>query len=260
MGLSSDLSSKITDYSSSLGPSQRKIAQYILDHSAEIPRLDLEELAERLETSRSSVIRLCRRIGLEGYRDLQKHCVSKNDFVDSFGTLPWCYDAAAEVVEQTFAQLDRHDFLEVLDRCATAERVFWYGLGESGLLASIGNYKCWHLGINSAAFVEPAGFRSAAAMLKPNDVLITISMSGNGDYLREPVSMARQRGLYLVGMTSDRFSWLAKNVDMTLYAAAKIVHAGSEFIGIKAGFEALITSLAIQICEYVGKTSTRYED
>ena len=46
--------------------------RYLLEHSEEIPQLSVKELSQRSFSSAATIVRLCRKLGFEGYRDLQK--------------------------------------------------------------------------------------------------------------------------------------------------------------------------------------------
>ena len=46
--------------------------RYLLEHSEEIPQLSVKELSQRSFSSAATIVRLCKKLGFEGYRDLQK--------------------------------------------------------------------------------------------------------------------------------------------------------------------------------------------
>jgi len=49
---------------------EKRIADYILEHSAEMPGLSISTVAEECETSKSMVVQLCKTAGFMGYKDL----------------------------------------------------------------------------------------------------------------------------------------------------------------------------------------------
>ena len=48
-----------------------EIAHYILNHGEDVLNLSSKELAKRTYTSPATIVRLCRKLGLEGYNDFK---------------------------------------------------------------------------------------------------------------------------------------------------------------------------------------------
>ncbi len=67
----STLSKFISDRIDSLSKSQREVAQYIVDHMEEVAFQTAEELARRVSTSSSTVVRFSQNLGSEGFPELQ---------------------------------------------------------------------------------------------------------------------------------------------------------------------------------------------
>ena len=56
----------------SISPTERSIADYLLDHPESAMECGVHELAERTFSSASTIIRMCRRIGFDGYKDFRR--------------------------------------------------------------------------------------------------------------------------------------------------------------------------------------------
>lgn len=54
-----------------LTEAERELALFILANTGEVTRMSIAELAEQSFTSNATVIRLCRKLGLKGYRDFR---------------------------------------------------------------------------------------------------------------------------------------------------------------------------------------------
>lgn len=256
---SNSLQAYITETYQSMSRTNKKMAMHILEYPFKIATMSLEEFAEATDCSRSSVIRFCKHLGLSGYRELQQVCLTpRRLFTEEHGNLEWCYRVSEVSIQQTFQNLDTNEFMEVIRRCAKAPQVIWYGLGESGFLAEMGNHKCRYLGINSYCYQDESSIVGTDLLMKPDDVLIVISQSGEGHYFHQPLAIARSKGLFVVAITSKRFSWLASQADITLFAYSKAASYNRWLAVIKAGFEALISTLVLRIAEERG-TELEYE-
>lgn len=131
-----------------LTTTEKRIAEYILNHLATIPAINVDELAKKTYTSHSSVIRLAKKMGYEGFRDFRVAISAiahsnlyREEQVDAnFPFLPQdstqeiakkMADLAVDTVKKTYAQLD-HDILATsADLLAKAERIFLFAQGDS---------------------------------------------------------------------------------------------------------------------------------
>ncbi len=68
----SSLSNFVSGRIESLSKSQREVAQYIVDHLEEVAFQTAEELARRVSTSSSTVVRFSQNLGFEGFPELQQ--------------------------------------------------------------------------------------------------------------------------------------------------------------------------------------------
>ena len=63
---------RLREYRDSISPTERTIADYLLDHPESAMECGVHELAERTFSSASTIIRMCRRIGFDGYKDFRR--------------------------------------------------------------------------------------------------------------------------------------------------------------------------------------------
>src|SRR3954447_3201111 len=55
-----------------LTQSQKRIAEYIIEHSQEVAFSTVDQMAERLDVNPSTIVRFTYRLGLNGFPDLQE--------------------------------------------------------------------------------------------------------------------------------------------------------------------------------------------
>ena len=55
----------------SMGPAEKRIADYLLSHSGELVDISITELAQRCDCGDATVVRFSRRLGLSGYQELK---------------------------------------------------------------------------------------------------------------------------------------------------------------------------------------------
>lgn len=131
---------------------EKRIADYILENLAEIPAINVADLAKNTYTSHSSVIRLSQKMGYEGFRDFRvavseiahSDLYRSNPVDANFPFLPQdstkeiakkIADLTINTVQRTYAQLDDQILDEAAALLANAERIFLFAQGDSQIRA-----------------------------------------------------------------------------------------------------------------------------
>ncbi|HIT60483.1 MAG TPA: MurR/RpiR family transcriptional regulator [Candidatus Fimousia stercorigallinarum] len=123
--------------------SERMIAKYVLEHAEHVGHLTASDLAKESYTSKTTVIRLCKKLGMKGYQDfirqvgieaaeskrvnalLESEPFNENStYEDIVQKLPSIYDSA---VGNTKLSLDRNVVRRVVNRIRQADKVDFYG-------------------------------------------------------------------------------------------------------------------------------------
>ena len=68
---------RLREASASLSAAEQQIARYITENPEEATLLTVRELAQRTFTSPSSVVRVCRSVGFDGYKELRRALVGE---------------------------------------------------------------------------------------------------------------------------------------------------------------------------------------
>lgn len=208
--------------------------------------LGIEEFAKQAGVSRASVFRFCEVMGLDGYKDLQRQFAAlRPSETASTGeaSLDWLTKSMYDSIYYTLNNLDMRAFEKAVSLLANANRVFWYGAGESGFMGELGNHRCWLLGIDSYAFRETIDLSNFGILRDKSNVFVFLSLSGAGSYLKKPLEMVKEENLTCIAITSRHISPLVEVADVVLHAASPRAKCGSNIVPVKAGFEALINAL-----------------
>jgi RpiR family carbohydrate utilization transcriptional regulator len=86
---------------------------------------------------------------------------------------------------------------------AAGQRIEFYGVGNSGIVAQDAQHKFFRLGVNSAAVSDGHVQVMSATMLKPGDCAVIISNSGHTRDLLDVAEIARKRGATLIIITAS---------------------------------------------------------
>ncbi|MDT2754611.1 MurR/RpiR family transcriptional regulator [Enterococcus pseudoavium] len=135
-----------------LTTTEKRIADYILANLTTIPAMNVADLAKDTYTSHSSVIRLAKKMGYEGFRDFRV-AVSEIAHSELYRAKPvdanfpfQPHDSTAEIakkiadltintVQRTYAQLEANVLDEAVTLLAQAQRIFLFAQGDSQIRA-----------------------------------------------------------------------------------------------------------------------------
>lgn len=231
----------------------KKIAVFLLDNASRIREFELNDIAEATGTSRSSVLRFFKDLGFNGYRDLKQHMItSSNTQLVQEPIVQWTTESTDFVLKQTIATLDHQVLNEAIERCSKATRLFWYGVGESGLLAEVANYRCWLMGLESNFCREMSHFSDFSYRIGSSEVLIVISLRGDGDYLYETLEGLKDKDVFIIGITTNRLSWLAQHASLCLFPLSRGASIETRHIPIRAGYELIFNALILGTAQQRG--------
>lgn len=210
-----------------LSPAEQRVATLVLEHPRKVLNEPIAEIARMADVSQPTVIRFCRSLGFQGLADF------KLKFASSLtGTIPVrhsqvrtsdsTHDLSAKVIDNTVsAILKFRDQLDVrsIDRAIAllrkANRVEFYAMGNSRVVALDGQHKFFRFRIPTTSYGDSHLFKLAAELLKPGDVVIAISNSGQLPELLAAVDSARAAGADVIAITSSK-SQLARKATVCL--------------------------------------------
>jgi DNA-binding MurR/RpiR family transcriptional regulator len=215
----------------SLRAAEQRVADFILKYAEELIYLTVTELAERTQTSESTVVRLCQKIGYKGYQEFK-------------------IVLARDLVEPTDAIYER---IEEIDAVATATRVEIYGVGGSGSIAVDAYHKCLKLGIPAIALSDSDLMGMSAALLRPGTVALGISHTGMSRDVCEALELAKSGGATTICITHRATSPITRVADIKLFTAAKETAFRSDAMSSR------IAQLSIIDTVYVGVALKDYQ-
>lgn len=202
-----------------LPPAEQRVAKLVLLDPRSFATLPVTELAERSHVSKPTVVRFCRSVGYDGLTDFKRKLAgSVNEGVPfvhrSVDEDDKCGDIIVKVIDNAVSALLKyrndaagHAFERAITALAAAgaagQRIEFYGVGNSGIVAQDAQHKFFRLGVNSAAVSDGHVQVMSATMLKPGDCAVIISNSGHTRDLLDVAEIARKRGATLIIVTAS---------------------------------------------------------
>ena len=238
--ISGEVFLKITSAYDNLGRAEQRVASFIQNYPEEILKLPINVLADKVGVAVSTVVRLCRRIGLDGYSDL-KIALAKDlalnyreiyQEIDTTDSLVSILNKArlmqTQAIDSTFKLLSEEQLQKACRTLDEAGAVLVIGTGGTAAIAKLFSYKLLKLGLNSQWSSDFTTVPLLLNRMTPLDVLFAISHSGSTHDVCESLATAKDKGCKTIVLTNYSHSLLAKEADIVLTTAVKPSPLGSE--------------------------------
>jgi len=260
---------RLQEYTGKASGAEKGIVSYLLQHPDEVSSLSIHELAEVTYSSASTIIRLCRKLGFDGYRDLSKSLVyelalRKSSFDERSSEISR-EDSLEELVakvtyknivslEDTRKLLDMDVLRKCVELILEAKTICLFGMGSSLLVAKDAYLK--FLRINKPCIISEdwhAQLLQARNMTK-DDVAIAISYSGMTEEVIRCVAAAKEKGATVIAITRFEENPIALMADYNLSVAA------TEFMFRSGAMSSRIAQLDIIDILYTAYINREYEE
>ena len=225
---------------SSLRTAEQRVADFILKHAEELIYLTVTELAERTQTSESTVVRLCQKIGYKGYqefkimlaRDLVGPTETVYEQIDSTDSLEALktkvFQANAQALKDTIEVLSDDELRRAVEAISRARRLEIYGIGGSAPLALDAYHKFMKLGIHAVWLNDSDLMAMSSSLLAAGDVALGISHTGASRDVCDAMENAQNAGATTICITHRATSPITKVSNVKLFTAAKETAFGSD--------------------------------
>lgn len=265
---------KIRQIYDELNPTEKKIADYLLDNIDKVFHLSIHELAQETGVSQAAWVRFCKLLGYSGLKDLKKAYVSRlnkavNETNDSNEEEQLYTDIKgytsiesiienvsllnAKAITDTQKILDGKRVDQAVEAIMKANKILFLGVGASGLVAQDAANKFLRIGKNTSA---PCDFHMQLTnthLLTENDIAVVISYSGQTKEMIECMEIAQEIGSTVISITKYGKNPIASNADIPLFISAPEVEKRSGATGSR------IAQLLIIDILFTGVANREYE-
>ncbi|HBR03664.1 MAG TPA: RpiR family transcriptional regulator [Ruminiclostridium sp.] len=217
-----------------LSPTQKSVADYVLANSEKVILLSISELAKECNTSETTVLRFLRKLRYDSYQVFrvkiaQEMTSESTDSIyeevridDNIG------DIKKKVIQLTVSSindlnnlLDEKDLEAFTHSILQRQRIFFIGVGASGIIAADAHHKFLRLGINASFYGDSHLMSIACAHAAKDDFIVAVSHSGESREILDAVDLGRERGARIAAITSYPGSSLTKKADIVLLSSSR---------------------------------------
>lgn len=218
-----------------LVPSEVRVAELVLATPDEVIHMTVTDLARAANTSTSTVMRFCQRLGFKGYQDFK--IALARDNIPLMRALPVEIDdddaparilekvvgAAADAVARAATSIDDATFTQAVEALDAASRVLVVGVGRSAPIAQDVAFRMMTIGIRTEAPLDIHVQHVTSTSLTERDVCLVIDHTGRTRETVMTATAAAQAGATVIAVTSFFHSSLIDVATIALVSGTKPV-------------------------------------
>lgn len=213
---------------------ERKVADYILEHKNDVIYMSITDLAEACHVGESSIFRFCKTLKLRGYQEFKialAHNTSHEEGMPQLSSKITMQDtiddlsskmltATINALTETHNLININDVSKAVDMFIEAERVHFFGVGASLLTALEAKNKFMRITNKTECSIDSHLQVMSASLMTKNEVAIIVSYSGSSKDTIEVAKVAKERAAKIIVITRFAKSPLTSYADLTLLCGA----------------------------------------
>lgn len=266
---------KLREIKDSLTPAEKKVADYVLEFPEEVTQYSINMLATKSKTSDASVVRLCKTLGYGGYRQFvvsisaelasrttesgeEYTDIQPGDDIDTIiknVSLNNCRS-----IEDTLMVIDKESVKNSVELLRSAKRIYFYGIGASGLVCMDAQQK--FMRINKICFAHTDGHTqlTSASMLEKNDVAVVISNTGTTVEILETLKLIKKTQASIIAITRYGKNVLSNSADQVLFISTPEMTIRSGAMGSRIAMLNIVDILFSGVASLEYKNIKKYLD
>lgn len=211
------IAEKIRNQLEEMTRSERQVAVFVLGRMNHIAFCTLDQLAQEVDTSTTSVLRFCRKLDFPGYKQFQQAVRDELKYSPSLpdkyqrtteqpvgdGLLAQTIRQGIQCIQQTFQELPYEQIADAVKRISNARRVYTFGMRESQALAMYAYSRL--LTVREDVFLYTEGFFGnveSLLSLTKEDVFIVYLFHRYTKSTIQLLDILKQRGVQVILITS----------------------------------------------------------
>lgn len=227
-----DLAGIVQQHQRELGELDKEIIGFILEKQVAIENMSIIELADAVHTSKSTILRLTKKIGFTGFSEF-KYFLKQNRISDSYkGPKVDSMEAQISDITRTIDYLKSQDMTELLQKIDNSETIYCYGTGYSQRKV-IEEFSKLMICVEKRVIILPnkTEFDISMPMIKKSDLVIFASLSGETEDVKENLDILAMRGITTTAVTSFGDNYFSRKADYSLfYYSTPIIVGRKSFV------------------------------
>jgi len=235
----------------SLTKAEQKVADTVLSNPEQLIYQTITELAEQSEVGETTVTRICRKLGFKGFKEFKMSVVQylsslsedmQEEIYEDDSPITIAQKIStmnSQSVANTTALMDNEGLQQCVNLLSNARKIFFFGVGSSGLTAQEAKYRFIRMGFDAEAASDAHILPMFASLTSEGDVVVGISNSGSTKEVVDALRLAKKNGCRIICISNHARS------PMTQYADAVLVGYARRYPFADASFASILAQIHI---------------
>ncbi|MDQ0150620.1 MurR/RpiR family transcriptional regulator [Eubacterium multiforme] len=223
--------------------SDKALIKYIEANLDEVIYKSISEIARESNIGEATITRFTKKAGFNGFQDFKvtlakELSIEKKTSVISshvhkdegvMETANKLLKATIDVLDGTVCKIDKNIINQCRELILTAKKVYFIGIGYSGVVAIDSNYKFMRIGLNTVSITDSHTMVIMSSIMNRGDVVVAISHSGTTKEILKTVELAKENKVKVISLTEDTNNPLRNLADaeLTYVSSETILETGS---------------------------------
>lgn len=195
----------------------------LVEVSERIPDLNIIELANEVHTSKSSLLRLTKKLGFSGYSEFKYYL--KRNSADKKWINQDLLKSQQQDIEETQKILGQIDLLPLVKKIYKAKKIYCYGTGYAQKNALNEFFMSILFSGKNALFLpSKTEFDMQMPLINKEDIVVVVSLSGQREEIKENVLMLNARNIPYISVTNFSQNFLASHTALNLFFYASPIY------------------------------------
>ncbi|MED4011096.1 MurR/RpiR family transcriptional regulator [Priestia aryabhattai] len=190
-----------------LSTSEYQVLNYMIEHINTSQVIGIREVAKANFVSTSTVLRMCKKLGYSGYKEFMFYLQNKTKMQQTEKLKSNHYEASLNYFIDNYKvtlgllnEEDISDFQKIID---ASDSIFINGTGLSRMFVQYLSHKLFLLGKNVVVSQIDDSKTIFLTKIRHCQLMISISKSGETEYVLEKTNIAKSLGLQVVSFTNS---------------------------------------------------------
>lgn len=211
--------------------SDKILIEYIKNNIEDVFYKPISQIAKESNIGEATITRFSKKMGFSGLQDFKVTLAqeisslskSRNIINSNIENNEPVIDTAKKLLatnistlESTVDIINGSEIHKSAQLIINAKRIYFIGIGYSGIIAQDSNYKFMRIGLNCLSFDSSHTMIMMASIMQKGDLVIAISHSGETEEIIKTVEMAKQNEVDIISITKKKESSLKSTSDIHL--------------------------------------------
>lgn len=205
------------EYLSSLNENEKAILSYIDGNLRKVAHMNIQELADAVFVSTATIVRLCKKLDLNGFNDLKyeirQSFSAETERSDSSLDFKGILSGSLSVLKQIVKDTDTVQFQRVIDYLCSDGNLFLFARGLTYMPMNYMYNMLLSVDRDCILYIDPPLMYNATMQMDKGDMAVIASSGGTTKEVVKAAEMVKSSGAFLTVLSSSKETPLKELAD-----------------------------------------------